>query len=159
VSVAFVGLGANLGEPRAQVLAALEALGSLPRTRVTGRSSLYRSAPVGVGPQADFINAVARLDTVLEADALLTGLREIEQRHARTRPSPGAPRTLDLDLLLYGDRQIATPALQVPHPRMHLRRFVLVPLLVIDPQAGIPGQGPAREFLAGCTQQHIERLS
>ncbi|MSQ55149.1 MAG: 2-amino-4-hydroxy-6-hydroxymethyldihydropteridine diphosphokinase [Betaproteobacteria bacterium] len=159
MTLAFVGLGANLGEPRAQVLAAFDALGSLPGTSVTARSSLYRSAPLDVGPQGDFVNAVARLDTSLAADALLAGLHAIEARHGRERPAVGAPRTLDLDLLLYGDEQITAPALAVPHPRMHLRRFVLEPLLEIDQEVRIPGRGPAREFLARCTEQHVERLA
>ncbi len=159
MTIAFVGLGANLGEPHAQVLAALDALGSLPGTSVTARSSLYRSAPLGVGPQGDFVNAVARVDTSLAAGALLAGLDAIEARHGRERPSPGAPRTLDLDLLLYGDERIAAPTLSVPHPRMHLRRFVLEPLLEIDAEIRIPGRGPARDFLAGCRQQAVERLA
>ncbi len=159
MTVAFVGIGANLGDPRRQVLAAFGALDALEGTRVTGRSSLYRSAPVGVGEQADFINAVARVDTSLEPHALLEALLAIEREQGRERPRAGAPRTLDLDLLLYGGERVATPALTVPHPRMHQRRFVLDPLLELDPAASIPGLGPAARHLAGCASQKVEMVA
>lgn len=159
MTVAFVGIGANLGDPRRQALAAFDALDALAGTRVTGRSSLYRSAPVGVGEQADFINAVARVDTSLDPHALLAALLAIERGQGRERPHAGAPRTLDLDLLLYGGERIATAALTVPHPRMHQRRFVLDPLLEVDPAASIPGLGPAAGHAAGCGAQRVERIS
>jgi 2-amino-4-hydroxy-6-hydroxymethyldihydropteridine diphosphokinase len=159
VTVAFVGIGANVGDPRGQVLAAFEAIDGLEGTRVTGRSSLYRSAPVGVGAQDDFINAVARLDTSLGAHALLEALLAIEHEHGRERPHAGAPRTLDLDLLLYGDERIDSLALTVPHPRMHQRRFVLDPLLEVAPDAEIPGLGPAAGRVAGCVSQQVDRIA
>lgn len=156
---AFVGLGANLGEPRAQVLDALDELDALPHTRVAARSSLYASAPVGFAAQPTFVNAVARLDTSLAPQALLAALQAIEQRHGRTRSFANAPRRLDLDLLLYGDEHIDTPTLVVPHPRMHERAFVLVPLLEVAPTGKIPGRGAARDLLAACAGQAVERLA
>ena len=154
---AFIGVGANLGDPESQVRRAIAALGRLPRTRLLAASSLYRSAPVGVGPQPDFINAVAEVETALGARELLDALLAAEARFGRERPSAGAPRTLDLDLLLYGDRVIAEPGLAVPHPRMHERAFVLMPLAEIAPEVTIPGRGCARGLLAGLPKQRIEK--
>ncbi len=159
MTVAFIGLGANLGAPQRQVLAALDALARLPGTRLTARSALYRSAPLGHLAQPEFVNAVARLETDLAAGALWAALQEIERAHGRRRSFRDAPRTLDLDLLLYGDACIASPALTVPHPRMHERAFVLAPLLEIDPQAQVPGRGSARALLARCAGQAIERIA
>jgi 2-amino-4-hydroxy-6-hydroxymethyldihydropteridine diphosphokinase len=155
---AFVGLGANLGEPEAQVRRAIAALGRLPRTRLVAASSLYRSAPVGVGEQPDFINAVAKLETTLTARELLDELLAMEACFGRERPSPGAPRTLDLDLLLYGDQVIAEPGLAVPHPRMHERAFVLAPLAEIAADTAIPGKGRAAVLLRACADQKVERI-
>ena len=156
---AYVGLGANLGDPRAQVETALAALDALPSTRVAVRSSLYRSAPVGVGPQPEFVNAVAALDTTLSAEALLDALLALEARHGRERPHPGAARTLDLDLLLHGREERATPALVLPHPRLHQRRFVLEPLAEIAPGLEVPGHGPVEVLLARCRDQAVERIA
>jgi 2-amino-4-hydroxy-6-hydroxymethyldihydropteridine diphosphokinase len=155
---AFVGLGANLGEPEAQVRRALAALAELPGTRLLAASSLYRSAPVGVLAQLDFINAVAEVETALSARALLEALLAEERRFGRTREFPNAPRTLDLDLLLYGDRVIDEPGLVVPHPRMHERAFVLAPLAEIAPDIAIPGKGRAAALLATCADQRIEKI-
>jgi 2-amino-4-hydroxy-6-hydroxymethyldihydropteridine diphosphokinase len=155
---AFIGLGANLGDPEAQVRRALAALAELPGTRLLAASSLYRSAPVGVIAQPDFINAVAAAETTLTARALLEALLAAERRFGRRRDFPGAPRTLDLDLLLYGDRVIAEPGLVVPHPRMHERAFVLAPLAEIAPDVAIPGKGRAGALLAACTDQKIEKI-
>lgn len=155
---AFVGLGANLGEPEAQVRRAIAALRGLPRTRLVATSSLYRSAPVGVGEQPDFINAVAKVETTLSARELLDELLAMEARFGRERPSPGAPRTLDLDLLLYGDQVIAEPGLAVPHPRMHERAFVLAPLAEVAPDTTIPGKGRAGALLRACADQKVERI-
>ena len=140
---ADVGLGANLGEPRRQLTEALIAMSGLPETRLAGHSSFYRTAPVGHEDQPEFLNAVAALDTRLAPGVLLEGLQGIERRHHRERSFPNAPRTLDLDLLLFGEEQIARPGLTVPHPRMHQRAFVLQPLLELDPEASIPGKGKA----------------
>ncbi len=154
---AYVGLGSNLADPRARVLGALVELARVPRTRLTGRSSLYRSAPIGDASQPDFVNAVARLETGLAAEELLDALQALERRHGRERACPGAPRTLDLDLLLFGDTTIASRRLSVPHPRMHERLFVLLPLLELDRGAAIPGRGRAAEFLAACAAQRVAR--
>lgn len=130
---AYVGLGANLGDARQAVTAALQQLGQLSGTKVCCHSALYRSRPVdATGP--DFINAVAELSTALPAPELLEALQGLEQRAGRERPYRNAPRTLDLDLLLYGDARIESPHLVVPHPRMWERAFVLVPLAEIAPQ-------------------------
>jgi 2-amino-4-hydroxy-6-hydroxymethyldihydropteridine diphosphokinase len=155
---AFIGLGANLGEPEDQVRRAIAALAELPGTRLVAASSFYRSAPVGVVAQPDFINAVAKIETALVARALLEALLAAERRFGRRRAFPGAPRTLDLDLLLYGDRVIAEPGLIVPHPRMHERAFVLAPLAEIAPDIAIPGKGRARTLLAACADQKIEKI-
>lgn len=133
----FVGLGANLGDAVATVRAAFEALNVLPQTRCVARSSLYRSAPIDA-QGADYINAVAQLQTRLLPEALLEALQAIEERFGRERPYRNAPRTLDLDLLLYGQRRIATPLLTVPHPRLHERAFVLAPLAEIAPDFALP---------------------
>jgi len=155
---AYVGLGSNLERPREQVLAAYAELERLPETTLTARSSLYRSAPLGYTAQPDFVNAVAKLLTALTPERLLAELREIERRHDRRRSVRDGPRTLDLDLLLYGDAEIDTPALSVPHPRMHERAFVLAPLAEIEPQASVPGRGTVSELLSRCAGQRIERL-
>jgi 2-amino-4-hydroxy-6-hydroxymethyldihydropteridine diphosphokinase len=156
---AYIGLGANLAEPRAQLAAAFDELDRLPLTRVVARSSLYRSAPLGYAAQPDFVNAVARVETGLPPERLLAALHEIETRHGRERSFPNAPRTLDLDLLLYGDRAIERAGLRLPHPRMHERAFVLAPLVELDPEAEIPGRGRAVEWLARCAEQRIERIA
>jgi 2-amino-4-hydroxy-6-hydroxymethyldihydropteridine diphosphokinase len=158
MTVATIGLGANLGEPRRQLQAAIEALAALPGTQLLRASTFYRSAPVGHADQPDFVNAVAQVETTLAPEDLLDRLQEIERRHGRERPFPGAPRTLDLDLLLYGDAEIATPRLTVPHPRMHARAFVLRPLARIAPQATIPGRGAVEALLQGCREQVAEPL-
>ena len=159
MTVAFVGIGSNLEDPRAHVLRALDELAELPGTRVTARSSLYRTAPIGHAAQPDFINAVAAVDTQLSPDALLRELQAIESRHRRKRSFPNAPRTLDLDLLLYGDARIDEPGLSVPHPRMHERAFVLQPLLEIAPQIEIPQRGAASRCLAASADQKVERIT
>jgi 2-amino-4-hydroxy-6-hydroxymethyldihydropteridine diphosphokinase len=159
VTVAFVGLGANLGEPESGVREALGRLDSIPHTRVVKSSSLYRSQPLGYAAQPPFVNAVAQLETGLPAERLLAELHAIEARHGRQRSFPNAPRTLDLDLLLFGNAVIDTGNLKVPHPRMHERAFVLLPLVEIAPEAGVPGRGAAKTLLEKCTNQGLERLA
>ena len=159
MTLAYVGLGANLGEPRRQLTEALTAMSGLPETRLAGHSSFYRTAPVGYEDQPDFLNAVAALDTRLAPGVLLEGLQGIERRQHRERPFANAPRTLDLDLLLFGEEQIARPGLTVPHPRMHERAFVLQPLLELDSSISIPGKGRASAFLAACASQKVERIA
>lgn len=140
---AYIGLGANLGDLPRTLRAALEALDGLPQTRVEAVSSAWRSAPVDAGGP-DYLNAVARLETSLEPEALLDALQAIELSNGRERPYVNAPRTLDLDLLLYGDEQIRTTRLTVPHPRLHERAFVLRPLLeVAAEQQGLAAHLPA----------------
>jgi 2-amino-4-hydroxy-6-hydroxymethyldihydropteridine diphosphokinase len=154
---AFIGLGANLGQPLAALRAAFVALEALPGTRLVAVSSLYRSAPIdSSGP--DYLNAVAAVQTTLEPPALLQQLQAIEQAHGRERPYRNAPRTLDLDLLLWGeDQRIQTPTLTLPHPRLHQRAFVLLPLLEIEPAARAPGLGALAASLPGVAGQRIER--
>lgn len=159
MTIAYIGIGSNLEDPRAQVLRAFDELGHLPDTRLTARSSLYRTAPIGHAAQPDFINAVAALDTQLPAEALLRELQAVEARHHRARSFPNAPRTLDLDLLLYGDARIDQPGLSVPHPRMHERAFVLQPLIEIAPRARIPQRGAASRCLAASADQKVERIA
>jgi 2-amino-4-hydroxy-6-hydroxymethyldihydropteridine diphosphokinase len=156
--VAYIGLGSNLADPAAQVLQALEALGHLPKTRVVARSSLYRSAPVGYLEQPDFINAVAQLETELAPRALLDALLALEHECGRTREFLNAPRTLDLDVLLYDDLVHHEHGLTIPHPQMHLRAFVLQPLLEIAPGCVIPGIGKAEDAALKCAGQELERL-
>jgi 2-amino-4-hydroxy-6-hydroxymethyldihydropteridine diphosphokinase len=154
---AFVGLGANLGDARGTLLASLRQLRTLPDTMLIATSSFYRTAPVdAAGP--DFVNAVAQIETGLAADALLAELQRIEASHGRERPYRHAPRTLDLDLLLYGDERIARPELIVPHPRMCERAFVLAPLAELAPELVIPGGARVADCLAAVADQPIERL-
>lgn len=159
MTVAFVGVGANLGEPRSQVKQALLELDAIPHTRLIDASSLYRSEPLGYAEQPEFVNAVAQLETGLPAERLLAELQAIEARHGRERSFANAPRTLDLDLLLFGNAVLDEEALMVPHPRMHERAFVLAPLLEIAPQASVPGRGAVKELLKGCGNQRIERIA
>ena len=158
MTIAYIGLGSNLAEPRSQVETALRELEGLPRSRRVARSSLYRTAPVGYAAQPDFINAVAAIETALGARELLHELQALEAAHQRHRSFPDAPRTLDLDLLLFGDERIADDELAVPHPRMHERAFVLAPLAEIAPDAQIPGHGAARALLERCRDQKVERI-
>ena len=150
MTIAYVGIGSNLQDPRAQVVEALQELDRLPQTRVVRKSSLYRSAPVGHAAQPDFVNAVAQLETALPAERLLAEMQQVEARHGRERSFANAPRTLDLDLLLFGDARVDTPELQVPHPRMHERAFVLKPLLEIAPHLPYG--------LEACEKQQVERI-
>lgn len=155
---AFVGIGANLGDARAAIVAAIAALAALPSTRLVAVSSLFRSAPVdAAGP--DFLNAVAELRTALAPADLLATMQAIETTHGRERPYRNAPRTLDLDLLLYGELTREDPALRLPHPRMHERAFVLVPLAEIDPSLHIPGRASLAELLAACADQRVEPIA
>lgn len=147
-ATAFVALGANLDQPAAHIERAADELDRLPGTRLLRLSSLYQSKPVGYVTQPDFINAVAALHTRLAPRELLDALLAIERRHGRRRAFKNAPRTLDLDLLLYDDLCLYEPGLCLPHPRMNERAFVLVPLLEIAPDIGIPGHGLARDCLA-----------
>ncbi len=155
--IAYIGIGANLGDARANVDDALVRIAALSHATLLASSSSYRTAPIDSSGD-DYINAVACIDTTLEAPALLAALHEIELAHGRERPYRNAPRTLDLDILLYGDQHIDLPQLHVPHPRMCERAFVLAPLLEIAPDIVIPSRGPARQLLAGVAGQDIQKL-
>jgi 2-amino-4-hydroxy-6-hydroxymethyldihydropteridine diphosphokinase len=157
---AFIGLGSNLAHPRRQIAAALARLDAAPGVRVLAVSPCYMTAPIGGVPQPDYVNAVAKVATTLPPHALLARLQKIELRQHRRRDATtprNAPRTLDLDLLLYGARRIRSPQLTVPHPRMHQRAFVLAPLTDIAPAVTIPGRGLARRFLPDLRAQRITR--
>ncbi|XVJ71743.1 MAG: 2-amino-4-hydroxy-6-hydroxymethyldihydropteridine diphosphokinase [Rhizobacter sp.] len=155
--MSYVGLGANLGSPIEALRQALVALRGLPETHLEAVSSPYRTAPLEAsGP--DFINAVAALRTRLAPEVLLRHLLSIEQAHGRERPYRNAPRTLDLDLLLFGDCVLNTQSLILPHPRLHLRQFVLVPLLELNPQLSVVGLGAVRDLSNALPDQPIERL-
>ena len=145
---AYIAIGANLGEPAAQVAQAGDELAALPRSQLLRLSSLYRSKPVGYAAQPDFVNAVAALRTLLSPRELLAALLRIEQLHGRRRDFKNAPRTLDLDLLLYDGLELHEPGLSLPHPRMAERAFVLAPLTEIAPGIDIPGHGRAADCLA-----------
>jgi 2-amino-4-hydroxy-6-hydroxymethyldihydropteridine diphosphokinase len=154
---AFIGLGGNLGDAQATLESAVRLLAKLPHTVLRRRSSCYRSAPVQAsGP--DFVNAVVEVETALSPHELMARLQAIERTHGRERSYRNAPRTLDLDLLLYGDRCVETPALTVPHPRLHERAFVLAPLAELWPDGIVPGRGPIAELLSQVADQSITRL-
>jgi 2-amino-4-hydroxy-6-hydroxymethyldihydropteridine diphosphokinase len=158
MTIAFIGIGSNLQNPARQVEQAVVELDALPHSRLVKRSSLYRSAPLGYAAQPDFVNAVAQLETGMPAERLLGELQAIESRHGRSRSFANAPRTLDLDVLLYGNLVVRSEKLEIPHPRMHERAFVLKPLLEISPEATIPGIGAAREALQKVAGQAVERM-
>ena len=159
MTLAYVGLGSNLQDPRRQIQSALAELDGMPHTRVVRQSSLYRTAPIGHADQPDFVNAVAQIETGLSAERLLAELQEIEKRHGRERSFPNAPRTLDLDILLYGDLEMNGPALTLPHPRMHERAFVLQPLYEVAPHASIPGIGAVKACLEKTAGQKTEKIA
>ena len=156
---AYVALGSNLDEPAQQVEAGIEELSMLPDTRLAAISSLYLTAPVGYVDQPQFVNAVACVETALDPRALLDALLEIERRYGRVRDVPNGPRTLDLDIVLYGNRGYDDDALTIPHPRMHERAFVLVPLYEIAPDAVVPGRGPVRDLVKSIDTAGVSRMS
>jgi 2-amino-4-hydroxy-6-hydroxymethyldihydropteridine diphosphokinase len=155
---AYIALGANLGDPVAQIERAFKELEQLPQTRLQARSALYRSQAEGYLDQPDFVNAVAAIRTHLAPRDLLRALLDIETRHGRHREFKNAPRTLDLDLLLYDDLAMHEPGLTLPHPRMCERAFVLQPLAEIAPQQRIPGRGRVADCLAALTAAPLQTL-
>jgi 2-amino-4-hydroxy-6-hydroxymethyldihydropteridine diphosphokinase len=159
METAYIALGSNLREPRRQLQAGFAALARLPDTQVVAQSSLYRSAPVGYADQPDFVNAVAALRTALAPRDLLDALLAIEREHGRVREFVNAPRTLDLDIALYGERVIHEPGLSIPHPRMHERAFVMVPLAEIAPDAMVPGRGRVRALLDGVDMKSVSLVA
>ncbi len=158
--LAYVGLGGNVGESETTLRAALRRLDTLPDTRLVGASRLYRTPAWGRRDQPDFINAAAALETRLSPRALLETLLAVEQEFGRRRSCDDrwGPRTLDLDILLYGDRRIDEPGLHVPHPFLHERAFALAPLLDLSPDLEIPGRGRVRDALAGVADEGIEAI-
>lgn len=157
---AYIALGGNLGDVAATFAGALAKIEALPGTALRAVSSLYRNPPLGDAAQPDYLNAVAAVDTCLPAAELLEALLAIERSHGRTRDPAArwAPRTLDLDLALYGDHVVEAPGLRVPHPGLHERAFVLVPLAQIAPDAVVPGHGPVRALLAAVDSSTLVAL-
>ena len=156
---AYIGLGSNLAEPLQQLRAALAALAALPQSRLCASSSFYASDPLGPADQPRYVNAVAALDTELAPLTLLDALQAIELDQGRTRKAERwGPRTLDLDILLFGERQLDEPRLRVPHYHMHARPFVLYPLAELAPELRLPGGRRLAELLAACPFEGLERL-
>ena len=156
-SDAFIGLGANLGERARQIDSACAEIAALPTTTLVARSALYASAPLDA-PGGEYLNAVAQIRTSLAPLDLLHALQAIESRHGRQRPFAGAPRTLDLDLLLYGNLVMASDELTLPHPRLHERAFVLVPLAEIAPETIVTGRGRVIDLCAAVASQRVAKL-
>ena len=155
----YIGLGSNLDNPQLQLATALAGLDEIPDTTLVKYSSFYRSKPVGPRNQPDFINAVALLKSGLTALQLLGRLQSIENRHGRTRTGQRwGPRSLDLDMLMYGNEIIHKPELMVPHPEIRHRNFVLIPLLELAPDIRIPGLGRADDLLAEVGRAGITKL-
>lgn len=158
-ATAYIGLGSNLDDPRGQIVRAFDDLDALPHSYLLARSSLYRSDPLGPADQPTYVNAVVALFTHLEPQALLRAMQGIEQAHRRVRGEHWGPRTLDLDLLLYGDRTIDAPELTVPHRHIAERSFVLVPLQEIAPHLTLPGHGALNTLVRGLEDQlGLQRL-
>jgi 2-amino-4-hydroxy-6-hydroxymethyldihydropteridine diphosphokinase len=151
-------LGSNLDDPAARIRRAMQALAAMPETRLVRRSSLYRNPPAGYLDQPEFINAVAGIETRLAPRDLLEQLLAIECAHGRVRDFPNGPRTLDLDILLYGERTVREPGLTIPHPRMLERAFVLVPLAEIAPDAVVPGGGRIADHIKNVDASALVKL-
>jgi 2-amino-4-hydroxy-6-hydroxymethyldihydropteridine diphosphokinase len=155
---AYIALGSNLQQPVQQIERALQSIAALPKTELVRASSLYQTAPVGYANQPDFINAVAHVRTNLTPEALLQALLAIELQHGRERPFPNAPRVLDLDLLWYENTTQNTATLTLPHPRMHERGFVLLPLAEIAPDLILADKGRVADLAALCAEQGVNRM-
>lgn len=158
MTTVYVGLGSNLAEPQAQLRSALAAMEEIPHTRLLRCSSFYRSEPVGPGEQPDYINAVAALETALAPLELLDRLQSIESAQGRERKIRWGARTLDLDILVFGRQRIDDPRLQVPHPRMAERNFVLQPLAELEPDLQLPTGESIRALLQRCPQNRLEKI-
>lgn len=158
-TLAAVGLGSNLNDPVAQVRGALAALAALPDSELLAASSLYRNPPMGPQDQPDYVNAAALLRTRLTAQALLQELQALERRQGRVRERRWGPRTIDLDLLLWGGATINEPGLIVPHPGLHERPFVLYPLAEIAPGLHVPGRGRVDALAAACSAASLVKVS
>ncbi|WP_226643000.1 2-amino-4-hydroxy-6-hydroxymethyldihydropteridine diphosphokinase [Microbulbifer variabilis] len=154
----FIGLGSNLAEPLKQLRSALAAIEEIPRSRLLGCSSFYHSAPIGPGEQPDYVNAVAELESALQPIELLNQLQSIEQAHGRERSVRWGARTLDLDILLFGEFRLDEARLQVPHPRMAERNFVLLPLAELAPQLQLPTGESLQQLLQNCPQNRLKKI-
>jgi 2-amino-4-hydroxy-6-hydroxymethyldihydropteridine diphosphokinase len=154
---AYIGIGSNLGDAKENVERAIQSLDRLPQTALNAHSSLFRTAPVDADGD-DYVNAVARIQTKLSPQELLDALQALELQFGRERPYINAPRTLDLDILLYGSEVMQTGALTIPHPRLTQRAFALIPLLQLDPFIAIPGHGPAHAFAPNVADQAIQKI-
>ncbi len=158
MTIAYIGLGSNMESPRQHIISAIQSLGEIQSTRMISSSTLYKSKPVGPQNQNDFINAVVKLDTDLEAIELLDCLQAIENEHGRVRNEHWGPRTLDLDILMFGNKIIQNDRLTVPHPEITNRSFVLVPLAEIESACVIPEKGLVSDLLSGVDQKGLEIL-
>ena len=158
-TLAYIGIGSNLADPVTQVTGAITALARLPGSRRVAYSPLYRSEPVGPAGQPDYINAAAAIETRLSPEALLQALQALEAASGRVRDVRWGPRTLDLDILMYGDLRRTDPSLTLPHPCLHQRRFVLEPLIAIAPELVVPELGDVRSLLADCPPLDLEQLA
>lgn len=159
MTITYIGLGSNLGDPVQQLEQALSALRTLPGSRLLNQSSFYRSKPLGDAEQPDYVNAAVMLETSLAAARLLEYLQDIEKNQGRIRDSRRwQARTLDLDLLLYGGERIVTDDLVVPHPELANRNFVLIPLAEITPDLNIPGKGRVKDLLADAGMAGIVKI-
>ncbi len=157
MSISYIGLGANLGATHKTLNMAINDIKNIPNTRLMASSSFYSSAPIDShGPE--YTNAVIKISTNSSAEVLLTQLQKIEDKHGRVRPYKNAPRTLDLDILLFDKEFISTDRLIIPHPRMHMRAFVLVPLFELEPDIILP-QGSKKQLLEQIKDQDIRKLS
>jgi 2-amino-4-hydroxy-6-hydroxymethyldihydropteridine diphosphokinase len=155
---AFIALGSNLQDPQLQVERALQTIANTLNIKLIKASSLFKTAPIGYDNQPDFINAVAEIETDLSPLELLHTLLAIEAKHGRERPFPNAPRVLDLDVLLYANVEFNTAELTLPHPRMHTRGFVMLPLAEIAPKINIGNHGYADELASKCDNQGVSKL-
>lgn len=158
MTIVYIGLGSNLGSPRRHIISAIQSLGEIQFTSVTSSSSLYKSKPLGTQNQDDYVNAVVKIETDLEGIELLDCLQAIENDHGRVRNERWGPRTLDLDILMFGDDVIQNDRLTVPHPELTKRSFVLVPLVEIDAACVIPGKGLVSDLLMLVDQDGLEIL-
>jgi 2-amino-4-hydroxy-6-hydroxymethyldihydropteridine diphosphokinase len=158
INLAYIGLGSNLCDPLQQIQQAIAEIQNIADTQLLQQSSIYISQAIGVADQADYLNAVIEISTTLTAEDLLLQLQQIENHHQRNREGPRwGPRTLDLDLLLFADRISDHPTLALPHPEMHQRNFVLVPLLEIAPEVKLPNGQLIRDFLATCPHNPLSK--
>ena len=157
-TVCYIGLGSNLGNPAEQVERAIEFLRAVPQIRLLSRSSLYSSGPIGPVDQPDYVNAVAKISTTLDARGLLRALKEIERLRGRKRGVRWGPRLIDLDLLLFGDEEIDELNLKVPHPGIACRNFVLLPLAEVAPGLVVPGLGRIADIAVNETEPRISRI-